>query len=84
MLLLAEGVPIAHMATTVGRSRRCVDPWGRRFLAEGLAGLADKPGRGRQCVARPQEQAAEQDAGRVRVTDARVPGVRSGLETAGV
>jgi Winged helix-turn helix len=58
ILLLAEGVPISHIAATVGISRRFIYKWGRRFLAEGLAGLAEKPGRGRRRVSRPQEQDA--------------------------
>ena len=52
ILLLADGVPISYIATTVGLSRRFVYKWVRRFLAEGVAGLADKPGRGRPPVLR--------------------------------
>jgi len=47
MLLLADGVPITHIAMRVGISRRFVYKWVKRFLQEGVAGLADKPGRGR-------------------------------------
>ena len=46
ILLLADGVPISHIADTVGISRRFVYKWARRFLHDGLAGLTDKPGRG--------------------------------------
>ena len=46
ILLLADGVPISHIATTVGISRRFVYKWVKRFLQEGLEGLADKQGRG--------------------------------------
>jgi CRP-like cAMP-binding protein len=46
VLLLADGVTITDIAATVGISRRFVYKWARRFLQEGLAGLADKPGRG--------------------------------------
>ena len=46
ILLLADGVPISHIADTVGISRRFVYKWTKRFLEHGLAGLADKPGRG--------------------------------------
>ena len=46
ILLLVEGRPISSIATTVGISRRFVYKWVRRFLADGIAGLADKPGRG--------------------------------------
>ena len=44
--LLADGVTITAIAATVGMSRRHVYKWARRFLEQGLAGLADKPGRG--------------------------------------
>jgi transposase len=43
--LLADGMTITDIATTVGISRRFVYKWVQRFLQEGLAGLADKPGR---------------------------------------
>src|SRR5438093_9042096 len=46
ILLVADGVPISHVADTVGISRRFVYKWLRRFMQEGIAGLADKPGRG--------------------------------------
>jgi transposase-like protein len=46
ILLLADGVTITDIAATVGMSRRQVYKWARRFLEQGLAGLADKPGRG--------------------------------------
>ena len=43
---MANRVPISHIADTVGISRRFVYKWVQRFLQEGVAGLADKPGRG--------------------------------------
>ena len=46
ILQLADGVPISHIATTVGISRRFVYKWAKRFLQYGVEGLADKPGRG--------------------------------------
>jgi Helix-turn-helix domain len=46
ILLVADGVPLSHVAATVGISRRFVYKWVRRFLAQGIEGLADKPGRG--------------------------------------
>ena len=46
ILLLADGVPISAIATTVGISRRFVYKWVQRFLEKGVEGLADKPGRG--------------------------------------
>ena len=46
ILLLADGVPLTAIAAMVGISRRFIYKWARRFLEQGLAGLADKPGRG--------------------------------------
>ena len=46
ILLLADGVPITAIAATAGISRRFVYKWAQRFLEQGLAGLADQPGRG--------------------------------------
>jgi hypothetical protein len=48
ILLMAEGLPITHVAARVGISCRFVYKWVQRFLAEGVAGLADKPGPGRR------------------------------------
>ena len=42
ILLMADQVPIAHIAAMVGISRRFVYKWVHRFLQEGLVGLADK------------------------------------------
>ena len=53
ILLLADGVTISDIAATVGISRRFVYKWVRRFLADGIAGLADKPGRGSRRGSRP-------------------------------
>src|SRR5438128_9741861 len=46
ILLVADGVPIAHVATTVGINRRFGYKWVQRFRAKGAEGLADKQGRG--------------------------------------
>ena len=46
ILQLADRVPISHIATTVGISRRFVYKWAKRFLQYGVDGLSDKPGRG--------------------------------------
>ena len=43
ILLVADGVPIAHVAATVGISRRHVYKWAQRFLKEGLQGLTAQP-----------------------------------------
>ena len=50
---------ISDAAATVGISRRFVYKWVRRFLAQGIEGLADKPGRGR--VPSQAPPAMEQD-----------------------
>jgi hypothetical protein len=42
ILLMADGVPISHIADTVGINRCYVYKWVQRFLQESLAGLADK------------------------------------------
>ena len=46
ILLLADGVPISHIADTVSMGRRFVYKWAKRFLRERMAGLTDRPGRG--------------------------------------
>ena len=48
ILLLAEGVTITTIAATVGLSRHHTYKWIQRFMQEGLAGLENKPGRGRR------------------------------------
>jgi hypothetical protein len=46
ILLVADGVPLSHIADTVRIGRRNVYKWAKRFLRERLAGLTDRPGRG--------------------------------------
>ena len=46
ILLVAEGVSISHIADKVGLNRRFIYKWVERFLREGVAGLADRQGRG--------------------------------------
>ena len=46
LLLLADGMPMTHIADTVGISRRFVYKWAQRFLQEGVEGLADRSIRG--------------------------------------
>ena len=50
ILLMADRVPISHIADTVGISRRFVYKWVQRFLQAGLEGLEDQPGRGHRRV----------------------------------
>jgi DNA invertase Pin-like site-specific DNA recombinase len=51
ILLLAQGLSVTETAHAVGISRRFVYLWARRFLAEGVNGLHDRPGGGQ---ARPR------------------------------
>jgi len=56
ILLLADRVPISHIAETVGISWRFVYKWVQRFLQHGIERLADKPGRGHRRVPRQQDR----------------------------
>ena len=84
ILLLAEGRSITAIAATVGISRRFVYKWAQRFLAEGVAGLVDRPGRGgsghargpyRSRPPRPWDNALAGQAARARSGGASQPGV---------
>ena len=57
MLLLGDGMPVVQIADTVGVTHRVVYKWAQRFLQDGIAGLADKPGRGHR-ASRPSHPAA--------------------------
>ena len=48
ILLLSDGATITEAGRLVGLSRRFVYKWAQRFLQHGIAGLTDKPGRGRR------------------------------------
>ena len=61
ILLVAEGMPIANVAATVGISRRFVYKWVQRFLEKGFEGLVDNPGRGHRRVS-PTPALAESHA----------------------
>ena len=63
ILLVANSIPIAHVAATVGMSRRFVYKWVQRFLTQGIEGLADKPGRGYQRVSPHPARAEEHGKG---------------------
>jgi transposase len=59
ILRVADGVPITAIAATVGISRGFVYKWAQRFREQRVAGLVDRPGRGRRPrQAPPQEQHA--------------------------
>jgi hypothetical protein len=62
LLLLADGMTITDAAATVGLSRRHTYKWIRRFVQEGLEGLADKPGRSSHRVPRQQSLREPHDA----------------------
>ncbi|MBQ9726313.1 MAG: helix-turn-helix domain-containing protein [Kiritimatiellae bacterium] len=47
VLAAADGVPIRELARREGVDRNTVRLWLRRFAAAGVAGLEDRPGRGR-------------------------------------
>ena len=53
ILLVAEGLPITDIATTIGISRRFIYKWVQRFQTKGVEGLADKPRPGHRRVPRP-------------------------------
>jgi DNA invertase Pin-like site-specific DNA recombinase len=63
VLLLADGVTITAIATTVGISRRFVYKWAERFVQESLEGLVDKLGRGPRHGPRPPALTALTDIG---------------------
>ena len=48
VLLRHQGLSQREVAQRVGVSVPCVNRWSQRFDAEGIAGLADQPGRGRR------------------------------------
>jgi hypothetical protein len=58
MLLLAEGQPYTHTARQVGLAERHVRKWAKRFVAQGIEGLSDRPRPGRRPVFPPGGGAA--------------------------
>jgi len=61
ILLVARRVPISHLADTVGVSRRFVYKWVKRYLQDGLDGLAAKPGRGHRLGPRQRDMMDQYD-----------------------
>ena len=53
ILLLAEGVPLKDVIVRCSLTPRTVRKWAKRFIAERMAGLQDRPGRGRKPVFPP-------------------------------
>ncbi len=72
VLLRAEGLKQQEVAARLGLSVACVNKWSQRFDREGMAGLRDKPGRGRrpsiplETVERVITQAGQAPPGRQR------------------
>lgn len=63
ILLLAAGGSFAAVAREVGLRVRHVRKWATRFVAEGFAGLQDKPRSGRPPVFSPRGGLARGQAG---------------------
>jgi hypothetical protein len=53
LLLLHHGHSVKDAARTAGLTVRNARKWAKRYLAQGLRGLADQPGRGRKPVFSP-------------------------------
>ncbi|MXZ97752.1 MAG: helix-turn-helix domain containing protein [Acidimicrobiaceae bacterium] len=58
VLLASEGLSSRVIGEAVGLNRNTVDVWRRRYAAEGLAGLDDRPRPGRPRVYGPSERLA--------------------------
>ncbi len=54
LLLLHHGHTLKDAARTAGLTARNARKWARRYLAQGLCGLADQPGRGRKPAFSPR------------------------------
>ena len=50
MLMLAEVGTVSLISSTVGIQRRFIYKWVARFNEQRIAGLVDKPGRGRPVI----------------------------------
>jgi len=58
VLMVAEGKTVSDTARDVGVNRRIVRYWVKRFNKDRIAGLEDKPGRGRKPAFSPRGRAA--------------------------
>lgn len=54
ILEVAEGTPLVAVARLVGLTEKHVRKWVQRFLQDRIAGLRDRPGRGREPVFSPR------------------------------
>ncbi len=72
VLLRSQGLSQRKVAEQVGVSVACVSRWSRRFDVDGIAGLHDRPGRGRRpsiptaTVEKVMAQAGQKPPGRIR------------------
>ena len=58
ILAVAEGLPLLEVSRRVQMTEKHVRKWTNRFLIARLAGLLDRPGRGRKPVFSPLDRAA--------------------------
>lgn len=63
ILLLAGGMPLKDVVVRCDLAPRIVRKWARRFIAERIAGLRDRPGRGRKPAFPPSSGGAGCQAG---------------------
>jgi hypothetical protein len=63
VLLRADGLALTEIGQRLGMGRRIVRKWLKRFLNQRMAGLSDKPGRGRQPVFSPRGGGASAQTG---------------------
>ena len=63
VLWRAQGLALSEIGRRLAVGRRIVRPWLKRFLNQRVAGLADKPGRGRAPVFSPRGGRASGQAG---------------------
>ena len=56
ILEVAEGTPLVEVARLVGLTEKHVRKWVQRFLHGRIAGLSDRPGRGRKPVFSPRRR----------------------------
>jgi DNA-directed RNA polymerase specialized sigma24 family protein len=54
ILAVADGLPLVEVARLVDLTEKHVRKWVQRFLKDRLAGLRDRPGRGRKPVFSPR------------------------------
>ena len=54
ILAVADGLPLVTVARLVDLTEKHVRKWVQRFLTDRLAGLRDRPGRGRKPVFSPR------------------------------